>query len=382
MSNIFDNINKGKKMNYNAIIVRYGEISLKGKNRDIFETRLKNNIKDFLDLHKIEYTQLLVRRGRIYIHGIQALPELKKVFGILSYSRALLIPRDLEQLKTECRLFLPAVAAAESFRVSCQRVDKRFPFTSIAIERLIGEMLYDETKKKVNLEHPDLNCQIEIGEEGIYLFYEKIPAFGGMPYGTAGKLVSLISSGIDSPVATFMMMKRGVEPILLHFSITEEDTAKLLKLKTKLEEYTSGKELKLIVIPRDELFGGKFGRLYHSERFHSYMCVLCKYLMHKKAGVVAEQEGAHGVISGDNLAQVASQTLKNFLTYRLSSGYPVYSPLISFDKQETIAIAKNIGTYDISIISATGCMPPKSPKTGVPIKIFQRILHESGLVNE
>ncbi|MCP4219449.1 MAG: tRNA 4-thiouridine(8) synthase ThiI [bacterium] len=369
-------------MKTNSIIIRYGEIALKGKNRRTFELKLQDDIKGFLKMQNITFSEIQLKMGRLYIRGIDCVPELKKVFGIHSYSPALEIEKSMETLEKEVMQFIPMVEKAETFRVSCQRIDKRFPKKSVDIERRVGEIFYNNCSTPVNLKNADLNFQVEIGEESIYIFAEKIRGYAGMPYGTAGKLVSLISAGIDSPVATFLMMKRGVEPILLHYKVTEEDTRKVYLLKEKLEEYAGGRKIKLIVIPRDELFKGKFGQLYNDRRFHSYVCVICKYLFHKKAGETARQEKALGIITGDNLAQVASQTLKNLHAYRMMSEMPVYSPLISFEKEQTIAIARQIGTYDISIISAKGCTPPKTPKTGVAPDRFLELLTQTGLLDE
>jgi thiamine biosynthesis protein ThiI len=366
-------------MIFNSVIVRYGEIGLKGKNRRTFELKLVRDIKQFLSVHNIAFSEVALKMGRIYIRGVDTLPELKKVFGIHSYSPALEVEKDIEILKKVALSFAPLVAAAESFRVSCQRVDKQFPVRSVDVEKIIGEILYMETKTRVNLKAPALDFQVEIGQDGIFLFGEKIRGYGGMPYGSAGKLVSLISSGIDSPVATFLMMKRGVEPILLHFQITEEDSRKVLKLKKKLEEYASGREIKTYIIPRDDIFKGKFSQLYDNDRFHSYVCVMCKFLMHRKAGEIAKQENALGIITGDNLAQVASQTLKNLFAYRMVSEYPVYSPLIGAEKENTVNISREIGTFELSIEKAQGCIPPRSPKTGVSPSTFQKLLKETGL---
>lgn len=366
-------------MTFNSVIVRYGEIGLKGKNRRTFELKLVKDIKGFLRSQGIAFSVVTLTRGRIYVRGIDRLPELEKVLGIHSYSPALEIEKDMEVLKREALNFLPLVKGAKSFRVRCQRVDKLFPIRSVDVERLIGEVLFEATETPVNLKAPELDFQVEIGLDGMFVFGEKIQGYGGMPYGTAGKLVSLISSGIDSPVSTFLMMKRGVEPILLHFKITDEDAGKVLKLKKKLEEYSGGREIKAHIIPRDDIFKNKFSELYNNNRYHSYICVMCKHLMHKRAGEIAKQEGALGIITGDNLAQVASQTLKNLYAYRMVSEYPVYSPLISFEKDETMRIARKIGTYDLSIEKSEGCTPPKTPKTGVVPETFNKLLRESGL---
>jgi thiamine biosynthesis protein ThiI len=367
-------------MKYNSIIIRYGEISLKGKNRRTFEERLRADIKNFLESHDIGYSKVILKMGRIYIKGIAALPPLEKIFGIYSYSPALEIEKDYDVLKKQVVDFFPLFDDAGSFRVTCQRIDKKFPYDSMEIERSIGGIIFEKTKTPVNLREPGLNFQVEIGEDSIYIFTRKIKGFSGLPYGSAGKLVSLISAGIDSPVATFLMMKRGVEPILLHFKISESDGQKVKVLKKKLEEYSSGRKIKLYEISRDDIFKGEFDKLYDNRKFHPYICILCKYLMHKKAAEVAAAEKALGLLTGDNLAQVASQTLKNLYAYNTVSGLPVYSPLISFEKEETIRIAREIGTYDISITKSTGCTPPKNPKTGVKIERFQKILAETGLL--
>jgi len=364
---------------FNSIIVRYGEIGLKGKNRHRFEHRLKTDIERFLQSRKTPYGKVFIVRGRIYISGIHTLAPLEKVFGVYSYSPALEIKKEYKLLEETIPSYFPLFEGIQSFRVSCQRVDKKFPHKSIDIERDMGAIIFMQTHTPVNLENPELNFQIEIGEEGIYIFTEKIKGYAGLPYGSAGKLVSLISAGIDSPVATFLMMKRGVEPILLHYKITDSDSAKVAKLKEKLEEYCAGRKLKLYEIERNEIFSNKFGELYNNPKFHPYICIMCKYLMHKKAAEISKAEGAFGLLTGDNLAQVASQTLKNLFAYHTISGLPVYSPLISFEKEHTMKIAKEIGTYEISIEKSKGCTPPKSPKTGVNPGTFKKLLAESGL---
>ncbi|MDQ1354947.1 MAG: tRNA uracil 4-sulfurtransferase, partial [Acidobacteriota bacterium] len=293
------------KMKFNSIIVRYGEISLKGKNRKSFELKLKSDIEGFLKTREINFFRVVLKRGRIYIRGIDTVPELEKIMGVHSYSPALEIARNMETLEKEVLHFIPTIAEAKSFRVSCQRVDKRFPVKSVDLEQAIGHMLHLKSGTPVKLKDPEMEFHIEIGEDGIFLFWEKIRGHRGLPFGSAGKLVSLVSGGIDSPVATFLMMKRGVEPILLHFKLSDEDSQKVIKIKEKLEEYAAGRKIKLHIIPRDEIFQGRFSELYNNNRYHSYVCVICKYLMHKKAREIAKQEGAWGIITGDNLAQVA-----------------------------------------------------------------------------
>jgi thiamine biosynthesis protein ThiI len=361
-----------------AIIVRYGEISLKGRNRLQFELELKRDLAWFLKNRGHVFSDITLQRGRIYIHGIDDLPDLKKVLGVYSFSPALEIPRDYDALKKEIARFIPAVRGSANFRVSCQRLDKRFSPDSMAVEKEIGAIIADQTGTPVRLSDPAFELHIEIGQRHMYLFHEKTAAFGGFPVGSAGKLVSLISGGIDSPVATFLMMKRGVLPVLLHFQVSPAEAAKVARLRDRLEEFSAGKPIKLIVIPREELFQGKFAALFNT-RHEPYVCVLCKYLMHKKAAQVVREEDAFGIITGDNLAQVASQTLKNLMAQRQGSDCPVYSPLIAYEKIETMALARQIGTYDLSIESVAGCTPPRNPKTGVKPDQLLRVLEETGL---
>ncbi|MCX6555076.1 MAG: tRNA 4-thiouridine(8) synthase ThiI [Candidatus Aminicenantes bacterium] len=361
-----------------AVIVRYGEISLKGRNRSQFELGLKNDLDWFLRQNGHSFSSISMQRGRIYIHGCIGLPDLEKVLGVYSYSPALEIPRDYEALKNASAGFMPAIKKSAHFRVSCQRLDKHFTPDSMAVEKEIGAIIAERTGTPVRLKDPAFELHIEIGQRHIYLFSEKISAFGGFPVGSAGKLVSLISGGIDSPVATFLMMKRGVWPVLLHFKVSEAEAAKVSRLRDRLEAFSAGRKIKLIVIPRAELFQGKFSGLFGT-RLEPYVCVLCKYLMHKKASQMVKEEGAFGIITGDNLAQVASQTLKNLLAQRRGSDCPVYSPLIAYEKIETMALARRIGTYDLSIESVPGCTPPRNPKTGVKLERLLKVLEETGL---
>ncbi len=361
-----------------AVIVRYGEISLKGRNRGMFEQKLRDDLAWFMEARGHAYSGIEVERGRIYIRGCDSTPDLKMVLGVYSYSPALELPRDYEMLKAETARFFPQIRLRRSFRVSCQRIAKDFSPDSMGIEREIGTIITENTGTPVRLKDPDFELHIEIGHRHLYLFGEKIRGFGGFPVGSSGKLVSLLSGGIDSPVATFLMMKRGVLPLLLHFAVSDGETAKVRRLRDRLQEYAAGRELKLIVIPREDLFKGKLADLYNTH-LEPYICVVCKYLMHKKASEVALREEALGVITGDNLAQVASQTLKNMYASRHAAALPVYSPLIAFEKTETMALAREIGTYEISITEADGCTTPRNPKTGVDFRRLLKILDETGL---
>lgn len=361
-----------------AVIVRYGEISLKGRNRGRFEQMLRDHLAGFLRAQRQPFSAIEVERGRIYIRGCRGVPDLKMVLGVHSYSPALEIERDYAQLKREAARFFPAIRASRDFRVSCQRIAKDFSPDSMGVERELGTLIEESTGTPVRLKNAAFELHVEIGQRRIYLFAGKLRGFGGFPVGSSGKLVSLLSGGIDSPVATFLMMKRGVLPLLLHFAVSESETAKVRRLRDRLQEFAAGQELRLCVIPRQEIFLGKLPGLYGT-RFEPYVCVICKYRMHKVASEVARREGALGIITGDNLAQVASQTLKNLQASRAAAEFPVYSPLIAFEKNETVALARQIGTYDISIAACEGCTPPRDPKTGVDPARLLEVLEKTGL---
>ena len=182
-------------------------LTLKGKNRIDFEKQLKRDIERHLKKSGADYRAVSLMRGRIYVHGLSTLTDLRSVLGVYSFSPAWEIPRDYGELKATLRGLMPDFRGFRSFRISCQRVDKTFSPDSMIVEREIGDIVGRETGTPVNLTDPELNIQIEIGSNHIYLFTEKQRGFSGFPFGSAGKLVSLISGGIDSPVATFLMMK-------------------------------------------------------------------------------------------------------------------------------------------------------------------------------
>lgn len=366
-------------MTPDTLIVRYGEIGLKGRNRSHFENLLCKDIRAFLKREGVPFRAVDRFHGRIYVRGINREVSLERVLGVFSFSPAREVPRRMQDLKKAAETFFPQVRQAGSFRISCQRVDKDFPLTSMEVERRLGEDVRLATGATVNLSSPGFNLEVEIGPDAFFVFSRRVAGFGGMPFGSAGKLVALISGGIDSPVAAFLMMKRGVEPILLHFSMGDDDNAKVGNLRRQLEEFAAGRTIRLETIPHDTLFAGSFEKLRNNRRLAPYLCVICKYLMHRHAGELARRTGALGIVTGDSLAQVASQTLSNMAAYRAESGLPVYSPLIGLDKVEIIDLARRIGTYELSIAPAEGCSPPSNPRTHVDREVFQSILEESGL---
>ena len=297
-------------------LVRYGELALKSMRvRKVWESALARNIKE-----KIKNCKIRAERGRIWVYAPQeAKYELAKIFGISSFSPC--VQCDLENLEREVLEFAKRVLKEKkSFALRVNRVGSH-DFTSIDIARELGEKIRREIPIKVDLTFPD---------------NEIIPGVGGLPFGVEGKVVSLLSGGIDSAVATWMMMKRGCDPILLHLYINEHSLKNAKEIYEILREYSSTLEFMDIehISFLEKIKGNK------------YTCILCKREMIRKAERVAEENRAKGIVTGDSLGQVASQTLDNlFVISQAATTIPIYRPLIGLDKKEIIEIAKKIGVY-------------------------------------
>ena len=327
------------------IIVRYGEIGLKGNNRREFEKILAKNIER--KLKKYGYrARTEIKWGRILVDADDETADIiAKCPGIVSISPAKKMDYEdiFSYLKKELKKY-----NIHEFRVTARRVDKNFPKKSMEINSEVGEFIVKNLGWKVNLESPQIDVGIEIIDSYAYVFFDKISGVGGLPIGVSGKVISLISSGIDSPVSTFLMMKRGARVILLHFSQNGSEK-KVRKYVDVLNEY-SPKDIELIVEDHGTILRNYVERLKKIKR-KEWTCIFCKYLMLKRAEEIGKKFDALGIVTGDSLGQVASQTLENM--YIVSSGVkiPVYRPLIGIDKIEIEKIAREIGTYEIFISS-------------------------------
>jgi len=321
-------------MNYDLIIVRYGEIGVKSPRiRRIFENKLIYNIKSKINC-KIEINQ-----GRIFLYPQdfkEALENLQKVIGIVSYSPAVVTETDFGSIEQTLKHYVNELIFKElfdpnkSFAIRCRRVGQH-EFTSHEMAGFCGSIIVEKTGAPVNLSKPDFEFFVEVRDDKTYIFHEKIKGPGGLPVGTQGKVVALVSGGIDSPVATFLMMKRGCEVIILHFNnypYTGGSNDKVMKIIEKLEEYSPSK-LKYYEVP----FGDYLKSCIENAPIR-LTCVLCKSGMYKIAEEIAKKEGALSIVDGSSLGQVASQTLPNLLATRYSTKMPVLSPLIGLDKVE------------------------------------------------
>ena len=341
----------------NAVIVRYGEIGTKSpKTRRWFESVLTNNIKEALLSEGIEYKKVFARYGRIIVKTNkvkEGIESLKRVFGIVSLSPAAEVDAELEKIyKTSLKLFRRKIRLLgleePKFRVSARRITKEFPLTSQELAARVGDYILSNEKCKVDLKNYDIEVGIELMEGKAYIYMDKLPGFGGLPIGTQGKVVILLSGGIDSPVAAFLMMKRGCEVIPVHIYSGENTLEKVRKIWNQLKKYHYGGKSDLIVIKPQER--EKVIKTLKGLRKENYTCVFCKYMMVKKADEIAKEFGAKGIAMGDSLGQVASQTLENMYMISQASDLPIYRPLVGMDKEEIVTIAKSIGTFELSTL--------------------------------
>ncbi len=426
-----------------VVLIHYNEIALKGGNRRFFENKLIENIRNFLGFKKILPNSLLIKGGgggfvkkipgRILIELDESADigelenKLKKVFGIANFSFVstikYVIPAKLvlncdqgagiqEAIRNQCWEFLKNKKFT-SFAIKTSRADKTFPLTSQRVNETVGDFIKLKSGASVDLDNPEIVCFIEIANGYIFIYDKKIKGAGGMPAGVAGKVVSLISSGFDSPVASYLMMKRGAEIIFVHFHSypetslsSRENVEELIKV---LSEYQSGSKiyppanfikesseidsakgeaaLRLVASKNQNSSNRIGGRVYFVNLLkiqkeimmkapEKFRVVLYRRAMVKIANEIAKKENALGLVTGDSLGQVASQTLENLNTVSRASELPVYRPLIGFDKEEIINLSKKIGFYEFSSRPYDDCCSlfvPKHPATKSDIETIEKI---------
>ncbi len=349
-----------------CILVHYSEIGLKGGNRRFFEKKLVENIKSAVNC-KAER-----KRGRIILSKVKVrdIDKLRKIAGISHFSVAEEVPLSLDAMKKTVAKIAKA-SRARSFRITASRSNKSFRYTSPELNKLLGGAVWKATKKKVDLHAPQLEIFVEIAEKA-YVYGEKIPSVGGLPVGTAGKVACLLSGGIDSPVAACRMMSRGCKIIFVHFHNYDPFITKVKKLVKTLSEYQG--RSKLYMVPFKEV-QQKIIRQTMKEG-SEYRMLLYRRLMMQIAEQIAKREHALGLVTGDSVAQVASQTLQNLNVIHDSVSIPIFSPLIGTHKEDIIREAKKIGTYETSIIPYTDCcsvLVGKHPATRAQLKDVKKI---------
>ena len=353
-------------MNHDLIIARYGEIGLKSpKIRSRFERKLVKNIKATFEC------DVNRNQGRIYIFPRdfdEGIEKLNRVFGVVSYSPATSTNTDYADIdETLTRYASDLVDEGildenTKFAIKCRRVGTH-DFTSQEMAAHCGGVVRNVVMAPVDLTNPDLTIFVEIRENDAYIYHEKIRGPGGLPLGTQGKVIVLLSSGIDSPVAAYMMMKRGCEVVALHCNNDPFSGRKVTEyfnlLVDQLNIYARGVPIKKRIIDY-----GEYLSVAKEKAPEKMTCVLCKSGMYRIAEKLAVKLGADAIVDGSSVGQVASQTLSNILATRYGVEVPILSPLIGLDKEEITAIAKEIGTFEISKIDDGGCSAvPRYPET-------------------
>lgn len=358
------------------VIVRYGEIGVKSpKVRGRFERKLIENIKTVIN------DPVDLKQGRIYIYPEdipKALGALEKIVGIVSYSPAAVTRTRKNSIKKLIQDYVGELVDEgvfsdnDSFAIRCRRVGEH-DFTSQEMAAYCGSVVYEITESKVDLTQPDFELFVEVRGDKTYVFHEKIRGLGGLPLGTQGRVICLVSTGIDSPVAAFLMMKRGCSVTMLNFNnypFTSESNEKILKIHQKLKEYSAGAKLKLYQVDYGEYLHRCIDKA--PERM---TCVLCKSGMYRIAEKMAQKDKCLAIVDGSSIGQVASQTLPNILATRYSTSMPILSPLIGMDKVEIEDVAKKISTYDLSIIPDSGCSAvPRYPETNAELPLVLEAL--------
>jgi len=363
---------------YSKIIIRYGEIGVKSRDtRRKFESILRNNIKLALKRYNIKgNVKILHRRVLLELdcdNLDRAISILKKVPGVVSFSPSVECSLDMEEIeKTAMEVFLRKVKEVGertvTFRVKTQRVKKNFSLTSVEINRYIGESILKNFQKnkpeditlKVDLKNPQITLGIEIIDR-VYIFTEVFRGVGGLPVNTQGNVLVLLSDGIDSPVAGFLMMKRGCGTVFLHLKISDEGLEKVKRIYEVLRDYDPTS--KLIIFDYKEVLQSIRKSLEEIGK-EKYTCIICKRIMLKIAQEYARRFNCEGITTGDSIGQVASQTLRNIYVISEGISYPIFRPLIGLDKVEIMDIAKKIETYNISTSREIKCFAvPKHPVT-------------------
>jgi thiamine biosynthesis protein ThiI len=356
-----------------GILIAYGELFLKSEPvRRRFEAKLLDNMKFWLKENKIEF-KVQRKRSRIFVETKkieEACEILRKIFGIVWVAPCYrLKTSNLRKIKKFCEENYPEwIRKNETFAVRARRVGKH-EYTSQDLAKAIGDVI----KRKVNLSNPDKEIFVEVRGNDCYIYTETIEGYGGLPLGTSGKVVSLISGGIDSPVSSWLLMKKGCKVVLLHFHsfplVSKTSIEKTKELARVLAKYQ--RKIKIYLIPFQEI-----QMETKTKTPARYRIVLYRRFMFRIAEEVAKLENAEALVTGESLAQVSSQTLPNLVAIEEVTKLPILRPLIGMDKVDIVNLAKEIGTYEISIKPQEDCCTlfiPKHPTTRAKIEIIREL---------
>ncbi len=353
-----------------VILIKNGELALKGLNRSTFEDIMIKNIKARISdcgSFKILKSQstIIVEPENENADIDEAHDRISRVFGIVAYSKAAAVEKDFEVIKNAAKEFLKNdLLCAETFKVEAKRSDKKFPLASPEICMELGGFLLEEYPHlKVDVHKPQLTISVEIRDNYAFIHSNQQKGAGGMPSGTGGKALLLVSGGIDSPVAGWLMAKRGLRLAAVHFAsppyTSERAEMKVHELLKKLSAYCG--RIELFVVPFTEI-----QEAIHKNCPEEYFTLVMRRFMMKISNEIAKKESCAALITGESLGQVASQTIYALQCTDALAEFPVFRPCIGLDKEEIISISKKINTFDISIQPFEDCctvFTPRHPKT-------------------
>jgi len=362
----------GQNTRFDSVIVRLGgEIGIKSEwTRREYEKLLLKNIRNTLNHFGVAYHKIIHKRGRIYVetsNAKQVANTLTRVFGISSVSPAKHTSSDMKTIvQTTLSLARATLKKRSSFAVRCHRVGQH-TYSSMGVCKTVGEQILTRFKDKdlrVDLTNPEATINVEVRDDEAYVFSEALQGGGGFPVGSQGKVICLLSGGIDSPVACWLAMKRGCTIVPVYFDnspLTDDvSKAKALDIARKLFEWSIGYPRRVYIVPH-----GKNLQTFVKDAPRKLTCLLCKRMMYRIAERIAQEEKAEGIVTGEAIGEQASQTITNLkVLNEATRSYPVHRPLLGFDKNETEAVGRKIGTFEISTRKAKGCTAaPDKPAT-------------------
>ena len=374
------------------ILIKIGELILKGNNRSRFEDRLMTNIKH--SLRKTGSYRIWKSQGTMYVEPrdenspiLPAIEKIKKVFGITQISHAYVAPKDIGEIyKVIIEKLGDSLKNGKTFKVEAKRADKRFPMTSPEICREAGGVILQNfSHLKVDVKTPEITVVVDVRDEFAYIYCDKTPGAGGIPTGMGGKGLLLLSGGIDSPVAGWLMAKRGVELEAINFFsypyTSDRAKEKVIALSEILQDYTG--KMPLHIAPFTEI------QMEIKEKCpEEQLTIIMRRFMNRISQKVAEKVGAKVLITGESLGQVASQTMQSMVVTSEVATMPILRPLVGLDKVEIISYARRIGSYDTSILPYEDCCTLFVPKRPDVNPRLDRILESEahldieGLVNQ
>ena len=372
------------------ILLKLGEMVLKGLNRHSFEDKLQANIHR--RLNGLGRFRVYTRQSTTYVEPMEdscdmdaAWEAMKKVFGVVGLSRARACDKDKDAILRACHEYLDdRLRSARTFKVETRRADKTFPMTSIQLSQYVGGEL-DELypNLQVDVHHPELTVYVEVREEAAYVHAPAEPAAGGLPIGMGGRAVSLLSGGIDSPVASYMIAKRGVELEMIHFAsppyTSEQAREKVLQLARELVPWCG--RLNVTIVPFAEI-QEEIRRNCPEDHF----TLIMRRFMMRLADALARDLNCRALVTGESLGQVASQTMDALAVSGDVTDLPILRPVIGMDKEEIVRIARHIGTFETSILPYEDCctvFTPRHPKTRPhveEVREMEQALDVEGLV--